>query len=41
LDLIDGLIIEQLRSIRKIARRAATRVGDPTIADAFSLDAFS
>jgi hypothetical protein len=39
LDLIDGLLIERLRAIRKIARRASTRVGDPTIADAFSLAA--
>jgi hypothetical protein len=37
LDLIDGLMLERLRAIRKIARRASTRLGDPSIADAFSL----
>lgn len=39
LDLIDGLMIEQLRAIRRLARRAATHHGDPSIADAFSLAA--
>jgi hypothetical protein len=39
IDLIDGLMIERLRAIRKIARRAAVRLGDPSIAAAFSLDA--
>ena len=37
LDLNDGLMLERMRAIRKIARRAAVRRGEPALAEAFSL----
>lgn len=37
IDVLDGLIIEDLRRIRRIARSAADELGRPDIAEAFSL----
>lgn len=41
IDVLDGLIIEDLRSIRKIARAAATDLGQQHIAEAFALPELS
>lgn len=38
IDVLDGLIIEDLRSLRRIARSAASALGNPEIAAAFALD---
>jgi hypothetical protein len=41
IDVLDGLIIEELRSIRRIARNAADELGRPDIAEAFALAEFN
>ena len=41
IDVLDGLIIEDLRHIRRIARSAADELGRPDIAEAFALGEFN
>lgn len=38
LDLLDGLLIERLRRVRRAARSASTTLGDPTLAQLFAWD---
>lgn len=38
IDVLDGLLVEDLRSLRRIARAASAALGNPAIAAAFAID---